>query len=135
MLKIAITLFGGTLAGSTTGSITHIQSVTIAGLTIDRLEYSEAGDTNAVTYSIPGKVSDGPMSVTLTYDKTLQATLRAKALSRATDTFTYTDSEGSTVAGTGFFTACSSRNSGTDGPDTFDIEISPTTTFAFTAAS
>jgi hypothetical protein len=132
---MATSLTGATLSGSTTGSITGLQSATFGGLDVNDIEFSQAGDTNGITNHIPGTITEGPGTFTITYIKGIYNTLRTRALTRGTETWTYTKADGSTVVGTGFIKAVSSFDSDPSSEDTVTLVITPSTSWTFTAAA
>lgn len=131
---MAVTLTGATLSGSTTGSVTGIKSASFGGLDVNDIEFAQAGDTNGITNHIPGTITEGPGTITLVYVKAIYNTLRTRAKTRATETFTYTKADGSTVVGTGFIKSVTEFDSDPDSEDTFTLVITPSTSWTFTAA-
>lgn len=130
---MATTFTGATLIGSVSGTIGGVQSCSLGGLEINVINFAENDDTNGVTNNIPGTVTEGPMTCTVTYVKTLQTTLRAKALLRTTETWTLTDAGSSTWAGTGFISSVGGIDSDPDSEDTFSLVLTPSTKWTFTA--
>jgi len=130
---MATTLTGLTLIGSVSGTISDVQSISLGGLEINVINFAQNDDTNAVTNNVPGTVTEGPMTATVTYLKTLQTALRAKALLRTTETWTVTDGGSSTWAGAGFISTVSGIDSDPDSEDTFTLTITPSTKWTFTA--
>lgn len=85
--------------------------------------------------SLPMGVRESPVDVTVTYSKTLYATLKAALEARTSSTWTLTDVEGSTHVGSGYVAAVSSLNLAADGHATFTLRLQPSTRWAFTAGS
>jgi hypothetical protein len=88
-----------------------------------------------VTTNLPTKVREQPMEVTFVYDKTLYDTLRDAALAQTEDTFTLTDSEGSTEIGDGIVRRCGGKVLGSDGHAEFTVTLQPLTAWEFTPAA
>jgi hypothetical protein len=132
---MSITGYGLTLAGASTGSITGIKSISIAGLTVASDEIATVGDTNRVVENLPLGVREGPMTVTIKYVKALYATLRTAALALASEVWTLTDVESSTHVGSGFISGVGEKTLGTDGHATFTLTITPATKWVFTAGA
>lgn len=130
---MAINGYGLTLAGSTTGSITGIESITVGGLELDFDEIATVADTNRVVENLPGKVREGPLTVTIAYAKTLYNACRNAVLAQTSQTWTLTDSGSSTHAGTGYVQSVSGKNLDTNGHATFRLTIRPATKWTFTA--
>ena len=128
---MAQTLTGTTLSGSTSGSVTGIQSCTIGGMDINVINWASAGDTNAVTNNLPGTNTEGPMTLTIVYVKAIADTLRTTALSRATETWTYTLPGTSSVYGTGYVSSVSTIDSDPDSEDTFQLVITPSSVWTY----
>jgi hypothetical protein len=129
------TLTGSTLVGSSSGSITGIENCQIGGLDVTKINYMTAGDTNALSNNIPGAGREGDMVLTIVYEKALQTTLRAKAKARTTETWTYTDAGGSTWSGTGFIQNVGGIDSDPESEDTFQLTLTPSSSWTFSAAA
>jgi hypothetical protein len=132
---MSISGYGLTLAGSVSGSITGVKSVSIGGLTVATDEIATVADTNRVVENLPLRVREAPMVVTIKYVKALYATLRTNLLTLASETWTLTDVESSTHVGTGYLTGASEKTLGTDGHAQFTLTITPATSWAFTAGA
>ena len=74
------------------------------------------------------------MTCTVVWAKALQTTLRSYAVVRATETWTLTDASGSTWVGTGFLSRVGGLDSDPDSEDTFELVVTPSTTWTYTAA-
>ena len=132
---MAITGFGGTLSGATSGSISGIQQADFGELSTTDGNWSEFGDTNRVSNHIPCAVTEGPAQFTVTYNKTVYDTIRDAQLAQTTEAWTYTDSEASTHVATGYISSTGGRQQNTDGPDTFTFGIQPSTCFTHTPSA
>lgn len=132
---MATTLTGATLSGpgAIGGTVVGIKSCTIGGLDVNTINYATAGDTNAVTNNIPGTVTEGPMTLTVVYVKAIMNVLRANAVLRTAGAWTYTDAGASTVAGTAFISSVSLLDSDPDSEDTFQLVLTPSTKWTYTA--
>lgn len=130
---MAINGYGLTLAGSTTGSITGIEGISIGGIELEFDEIATVADTNRVVESLPGKVREGDMTVTIAYAKTLYGACRTAVLSQTLNTWTLTDSGGSTHVGAGYVKNVGGKNLDTNGHATFTLTIRPQTKWVFTA--
>lgn len=126
--------YGLTLTGSSTGAIEgDIQDVTVGGITVDFSEIKQVGDVNRIPEMHPMTVREGTMEVTMTYIKTIYATLRSAAIARTEETWTLVDSESSTHIGLGFVSGVTGRSLNTDGHDVYTVSIQPKTSWPFTA--
>lgn len=132
---MASTLTGASLIGTVSGTIAPIESCTIGGLEINVINFAANNDTNGVTNCIPGTVTEGPMTATVVYTSAVQAALRAKALLRTTETWTFADSAGTPYdwVGTGFISSVSGVDSDPDSEDTFTLTITPSTKWTYAA--
>ena len=131
---MAIGGYGTTVVPTALTTITaDVQAVTINGLTLDFSEIKEVGDTNRITTNLPMTVREGTLEITMTYVKTIYATLHTALLAQTSDTWTITDAGGSTHAGLGVVAGLTSLNFDTDGHATYTLTVQPTTSWAFTA--
>jgi hypothetical protein len=130
---MAISGFSGTLAGSSSGALSSIESMTVGGLTLGFDLIRTVADTNRVGEHLPLGVEDGPITVTLVYVKTLYNALRNAVLAQTSETWTLTDAGASTHVGTGFVASVSEVQYGTGGHASYQVTIMPATKWAFTA--
>ena len=133
---MANTLTGGILAGTVFGTITDVKSCTVAGIEINDINFAANDDVGAVTSHIPGTITEGPITATIVYSSTIHATLRAKALLRTTDTWTYTDGAGTAFkwSGVGFISSVSGVDSDPDSEDTYTVTFVPSGKWTYGAA-
>jgi len=125
--------FSGTLAGSTSGSVTGIENITIGGLTLDRDLIRTIGDTNRVGEHVPLGVEEGDITVTINWNKTIYNALRNALLAQTSETWTLTDAGSSTHVGTGFVSKVGEVPLNATAHATFDVALTPATKWAFTA--
>lgn len=123
---------GTTLSGSTLGSVTGVQSISIGGLTLGIAELIELGQTNRIPEGVPTIPRESPLELTVTYAKTIYDTCRDQLIARTEDTFTLTDSESSTHVGAGFVTGVSGPSQEAESVDTFTITLTPKFSWTFT---
>ncbi|HUX17240.1 MAG TPA: hypothetical protein VMW52_12260 [Phycisphaerae bacterium] len=110
-----------------------VQSCTIGGVSLDFSEVKQPNDTNRIPTNLPMTVRESPIELVMTYVKANYAKLRTALKGQTSDTWTVTDSAGSTHAGLGVVASVSGLTLGTDGPATYTATIQPTTTWVFTA--
>lgn len=125
--------YGLTLSGASVGSITGVKNINVGGIELDFDEIATVGDTNRITEHIPLKCRELPMDITLKMESTVYATLRSAVKAQTSDTFTLTDSMGSTDIGVAFVARVGGKNYDTDGHSQFSISLQPKTSFVFTA--
>lgn len=130
---MAISGYSATLAGSSSGSITQIESITVGGLNLGFDLIRTFGDTNRVGEHLPLGVEESPIEVTISYVKTLYNSLRNALLAQTSETWTLTDSGASTHVGTGYVASVSGKKLGTDGHAFYTVTLMPATKWAFTA--
>jgi len=126
------TLYGGTLVGAVTGALSPLVDVTIGGLKLSMIAKAAAGDVDRIATSFPGAVVEGPMTATLSEDKTVLAACRTKLLARTKENWTHTDDDGSTWAGNGYISGVSNVRHTLAGESQYDVEITPETKWVFT---
>lgn len=130
---MAITGYSLTLVGSTSGAMAGVKNVSVGGLELDFDEIATVSDTNRVVENLPTKVREQAMEVTFKYTKAIYNTLRTALLAQTSETWTLTDSESSTEAGTGYVRRVGGKVLGTDGHAEFTASIQPQTKWTFTA--
>jgi len=130
---MAISGYSGTLAGSTTGAVSGIESISVGGVTLNFDEIATVADTNRVAEHLPLGVVEGPMTVTIRYVKAIYNSLRNAVLGQTSETWTLTDAGASTHVGTGIVASVSDLQLGTANHAVFTCTIMPTTKWAFTA--
>jgi hypothetical protein len=130
---MAISGYGATLAGSTTGAITGIERLSVGGLTLNFDEVATVGDTNRVAEHVPLGVVEGPITLTIKYVKAIYNSLRNALLAQTSETWTLTDSASSTHVGSGTVASVSDEELGTGGHSVFQCTIMPATKWVFTA--
>jgi len=131
---MAISGYGLTVVPTALLTITaDVQSVTIGGVTLDFSEVKGVGDTNRIPTNLPMTVRESPIEITLTYAKANYAKLRTALKEQTSDTWTVTDSGGSTHAGLGYVAGVSGLNYDTDGHATYTVTVQPTTSWTYTA--
>lgn len=123
-------------ADATLHTVLSVQGV--GALTLTAV-YSDTGGAGAHTIwptriveNMPLGIREQPITVTLVYHKTLYDTLRDAALAQTEDTFTLSDSEGSTDVGLGRVATCGEKNLDSRGHAQFSVTLQPTTSWAFT---
>lgn len=126
---------GTTLAGSTLGSVSGVQSVSVGGISLGMAELVELGQTNRVTENIPTVIRESPIEVTVTYAKAIYDSCRDQCIARTSDTFTLTDSESSTHVGSGYISNVSGTNEDAEGVAVFTLTLTPASSWTFTPAS
>lgn len=130
---MSISGYSATLVGSTSGAITGIRSVSVGGVTLNFDEVRTVADTNRVSTHLPLGVAEGPMTVTLDYNKTIYNALRNAVLAQTSETWTLTDAGSSTEAGTGYVASVTDRLLGTEAAATLQATLMPATKWTFTA--
>lgn len=129
-----LTLVGAAVSGSTPlGAITGIEGIQIGGLEVDFDEIATVADLNHVVENLPGKVREGPMTITLAYSKTIYAAFRTAATTHTLNAWTLTDIGGSTHVGDGYVKSVGGKNLDTNGHASFNVALQPKTQWAFTA--
>lgn len=132
---MAITGFGATLVGSTTGAISDLKEVTVGGYTIAVISHNTLGSANRLGSNKRGGVTRGNIVATVEFDKTVYASLELAALTEANESWTLTDQEGNTWVGDGFLNDLGEVGNAQDSENTHTLEITPATDWAYTAVS
>jgi len=131
---MGITGYDLTLVGAALGSFAGLGNVNVGGVKVDIAEFVAVDDSDHVPEKKPTVVREGPITGTMKYNKTAYAALRTAAKNHTEDTFTLTDSETSVHAGDGYVTNVGNLQMGPDNFMIFDLELTPETTWTFTAA-
>lgn len=104
--------------------------------------YSDTGGSGAYTIfpsrvveNLPLSVREGPIEIDFAYTAAVYDTLSDAVLAQTEDTFTLSDSEGSTHIGLGHVATCGGKTLGSDGHSKFTVTLMPTTCWEFTPAA
>jgi hypothetical protein len=124
--------YGLTLSGSTSGSLTGIKSVAFGKLKISFDQVKTVADVNRVLENVPLGVEEEPMVVTFKDNPVVEAALRDAVKGQTLETWTFTDSEGSTRIGAGYTEDVGGHTFGTDGTPEFSATIRPQRSWALT---
>lgn len=127
--------YGLTLSGGTTGSITGIKSVAFGKLKLSFDQVKTVADTNRILENVPLGVEEEPMVVTLRDNATIEDALRDAVEAQTLETWTFTDSVGSTKIGSGYVEDVGGDTFGTDGTPEFSATIRPQRSWAMTAVT
>ena len=125
--------FGATLVGSVTGATTNLREVAIGGYDVNIVNYVTLDDRTSK--NIKGALTRGPITATIIYDKALYEAFESAAQSEDSETWTLTNEDGDSWAGTGFISSLGEVRQGADDVSIFDITITPDQDWDFTASS
>lgn len=125
--------FDATLSGVSVGSVTGLLSLSFGARTVNTITYTTL-DSRAAKHK-EGGYEDGPLVAEIVYDKTLYDALQDNQEAHVGDTWTGTDADGDTFAGSGYITGIGEVVSNADNILVHSLEITPDTVWTHTAVS
>lgn len=124
--------YGATLIGAALGSITGIKNMEVGGVTVTFERLRTVADAKKCGTQIPIDWTQGPITLTLDWNKTVYNTLAAAAKAHTKDTFTATDVEASVRVGAGYVAEVGAVPDDPSRLSEFTVSLEPETDWSFT---